>query len=355
MTSPLTLTHLRFDAVAETPIRLGGLQSGERLRDALAKVMLRAVCPERQRGRTPTPEHAAVCPVCWLLAAQGSLPGDERDLNGEVRRAYALAAPPNLPDSIESGQTFSFVLTLFGEGLHFMPYFILAVPEVGRSGIGPGGGRFSLQSILAINPLAVEGCIETILATGDNIVRLPKTPINAQHVEQAAARLKPTGDLHLRFLTPTRLVDGDLLVKSPDFGVFFRRLLQRIDQVSQQYAGEARRPAQEVEHLHALADQVRLVEAQTTWVDLWGPSGRTGNRTPMGGFTGWAAYRAKDWQPLLPWLILGQGVQAGKLAAKGNGVFQLEIPGQPSYWDSLFHSMRRKGASYDHHPAPGCR
>lgn len=44
--TPLTFTHLRFQARAVQPIRLGEYQGAERLRDALAQVMLRAVCPE---------------------------------------------------------------------------------------------------------------------------------------------------------------------------------------------------------------------------------------------------------------------------------------------------------------------
>ena len=90
--TPLTFTHLRFQARARTAIRLGEYQGAERLRDALAQVMLRAVCPDpstalRQaqggssgrRAETPSPEHAAVCPACWLLAAQTD-PGAVRRL-----------------------------------------------------------------------------------------------------------------------------------------------------------------------------------------------------------------------------------------------------------------------------------
>jgi hypothetical protein len=54
MTTPLTFTHLRFQARAFTPIRLGQYQGAERLRDGLAQVMLRAVCPETHRMERPS-------------------------------------------------------------------------------------------------------------------------------------------------------------------------------------------------------------------------------------------------------------------------------------------------------------
>jgi hypothetical protein len=55
----LTLTHLRFTAVAQTPIRLNRYLAGSYLRNALASVMRRTTCPETHRTGKPTPEHAA--------------------------------------------------------------------------------------------------------------------------------------------------------------------------------------------------------------------------------------------------------------------------------------------------------
>jgi hypothetical protein len=140
------------------------------------------------------------------------------------------------------------------------------------------------------------------------------------------------GDVRVRFLSPTRLIDSDHTVKAPDFAIFFRRLLKRMDDLSQQHNGGKQRTPEDVAELHGLADQVRLVEQATQWIDLWGPSGRTGRSTPMGGLVGSAVYRSKHWDRLLPWLLLGQGVQVGKLTAKGNGVFQVELGGRNGYW-----------------------
>lgn len=323
--------HLRFDLRALSPLKLGGYQAGERLRDGLAQVMLQAVCPENPRKEKPDPEHAAACPVCWLLAAETD--------PGLVRRAYSLVPPLPPVDLAPAGGRFSFVLTLFGDGLRFLPYFVLAVPEMGRQGVGPGRGKFELEAIWGLQPLL--GARFPVLLPGEQVVR-PPAALDAADVLALAGTMPLPSELHLRFLTPTRLVDDNRLVKAPDFGVFFRRLLQRIDALAYQHAGAGRRPLEEVERLYDLADGVRLVEANTTWTDLWGPSGRTGRDTPMGGFTGSAVYRARDWSSLLPWLLLGQGTQVGKLAAKGNGVFELGLNSLPGYWSSCFEVGDRK-------------
>ena len=330
MSTNLTLTHLRFDVIARNTIKLGREEAGNRLRNALASVMLRTVCPERKPGVPPLPEHVAICPACWLLAANVDA--------GKVRRAYSLVPPIPPRDIVQTGERFSFVLTLYGEGFNFLPYFVLAVPEMGQGGVGPGRGQFELEAIWAADPLTQT--VEAVLRPGEQMVYLPKSSIGWQTVHSFAtkqrAALEKSQKVQLRFLTPTRLVNRKKLVKVPDFGVFFQRMLNRIDQLGQQFAGDKRRNKVELDRLHQLANQVRLMETRTRWIDLWSWSGRTRKKSPMGGFVGWATYQAIEWDELLPWILLGQGTHTGKSAVKGNGVFEMAIEGQRGYWEWLF-------------------
>jgi len=121
----LTLTHLRFTCQSTTPIELPGYRAGGQLRGALGNIMRRAYCPEARfgNGRATTPEHAALCPVCWLLAAN--------EHPGEERRGYSMVAPPVNYRPFATGERFDFGLTLFGDTLRLMPYFLLAVAEMG--------------------------------------------------------------------------------------------------------------------------------------------------------------------------------------------------------------------------------
>jgi hypothetical protein len=317
----LTLTHLRFTVETLSPLRLGAYEAGMRLRGALGNVMRRAYCAGDARDHG----HAAACPVCWLLAAN--------EHPGEERRGYALVPPLNPPEAYAPGQRFAFGLTLFGDALRYLPYFILAVPEMGRGGIGPGRGQFALREVWAANPLLDE--FQPLLAEGETLVRNPALMVTHAHVTQAAEGLAEIlkGRLTLNFLTPTRLIQQDALLKLPDFGAFFARLLKRLDELDEQFAGGQGRPLAEVQALQSLADQVRLMETDTRWVELWSGSSRTSRQTPMGGFVGAAVYAASPeaWRPLLPWLIWGQAAQVGKDVVKGNGWYELVAPGWRRY------------------------
>lgn len=326
------LTHLHLQSTTHTDLILDHHLAGNNLRNALANVMLHATCPETSRRAQPTPEHAAVCPACWLLAAETD--------PGRVVRAYTVVPPLPARERVPAGQPFSFGLTLFGDAFQFLPYVVLAAAEMGRVGVGPGRrdglGRFSLTTIDAVNPLS--GARARLLSPGDPLVRLPAVAVSPSDagaaVAQLAERLRGGGDLTLRFLTPLRLEEDDRLFKTPDFGVFFRRLLLRLDDLGRNFAGAERRDPADVAALHAAADRVRLVEARTRWHELWSYSGRKGQDTPLSGLVGAATYHAADWSPLLPALVRGQGAQVGKSAVKGNGVYEIaEL--SPGYWSWL--------------------
>ena len=314
---PLTSIRLRFHCVVESPIQLGGLRAGSNLRGALVNVMQRATCA----GDPSDAAHLAICPVCWLVAAN--------DHPGQDRRGYVITPPMEVAESLEPGAGLDFHITLFGEAVRYLPYFVLAVPETGRTGVGPGRGRFALRTIHAEHPLNGDW---TVLAEGENVVRPPAQPVAHADILQAAEKFAGNlGDrstrLRLDFLTPLRVILEERLLKSPDFGAIFNHILRRLDELAVQHAGGAERPLEERQRLWNLANRVRLVESKTNWVDVLSGSSRTGQPTWISGLVGpaWYSAPAEAWRELLPWLLWGEIVQVGKDTAKGNGVYRMKF------------------------------
>jgi len=271
------------------------------------------------------------CPVCWLLAAN--------EKPGQERRGYALTPPLGEPTAgLKPGARFEFGLTLFGSALQFLPYFVLAVPEMGRAGVGAGRGKFTLKSVWAENPFT--HARECLLAEGDNLVHTPTLALTHAQVEQIANRRWRIADgsaeienreleIEIDFLTPTRLIEDGKLAQAPAFDALFARLLKRLDDLARQHCGGSGRPRAEIESLQRMAEQVRLIETETRWVEVWSGSSRTGKRTPLSGLVGRAVYAAprEAWRLLLPWLLWGQLAQVGKDTVKGNGVIVISDSG----------------------------
>lgn len=317
---PLTSTHLQFICQASTPLCLetDSFRAGSNLRGALAQVMARAYCT----GDTSTPAHTASCPICWLLAAN--------EKPGQERRGYALVPP--LPGNkasqqLETGERFEFGITLFGNAAKFLPYFVLAVPEMGRLGVGPGRGKFTLTSLWARNPLT--GARECLMAEGERMVHTPTLALDHAQVRAHSEHALSSGtdSLVIRFQTPLRMIDRGELAKTPDFPVLFARLLKRLDDLAEQHSGGSRRSLEEVATLKDQAERVYLMETNTRWIDVWSGSSRRGVPSPMGGLVGRAVFKAPTqvWRSLFPWLLWGQLVQVGKDTVKGNGVLSITL------------------------------
>jgi len=303
---------------------------GPSIRGALFGALRRHYCfaPDE-----PDPTHSAVCPVCWLLSRED--PGWERGRTPP--RPYTIEPPLETKTRYEPGESFSFGITLFGQATNLFPYLVLAVPEMGRAGIGRKGeenkrrGRFSLRLIEEVNPLT--GQRRKLLGRGERMVQAPESPAEHKQVQALAEELAGKfatrrSPLLIRFLTPTRIGERRAeekrwLVNRPLFAPFFRRLLERLEALSTLYGGGP--PDWDKDALLALADEVRLVEDRTRWVDIRSFSRRLGRTTPVGGFLGEAVYEAEDWRPLLPWLIWGTMTHVGKDAVKGNGWYELRV------------------------------
>ncbi len=320
---PLTAVRLRFDCRAVTDVDLGGLRAGMRLRGALLNVMNRSICalspfppPERLRI---DPQHVETCPVCWLQLYEPR--------RGQARRAFALQPPLNVPARLPAGKDFSFRVTLLGEGQDYLPYFVLAVREVGEVGVGPRRGRFQA---LGVWSEGVDGESQPVWGARDAVLRAVSQKIAHSHVRDWSVRQKQAqtngnGEVTLWFSTPLRIIHEKRLLKTPRFEAIFDALLKRLDELADLYAGGYQRPYAERLWLRQAARQVELAENCTEWVELSSHSNRTDRDTWISGLIGRAVYRAPQavWDDLLEWLDWAEIVQVGKDTVKGNGVVRI--------------------------------
>jgi len=340
--SEFTAHHLRFEVEALTPLVLPAY-TGPSIRAALFDALQHHFCPASAAG-TPSAEHKAFCPVCWLMATEKS--GHHR--GRDVPRPYAVE-PPLLPGEknrrsrrFEAGERFAFGLTLFAQAVNLFPYLVVASPLMGQAGLGiplrenassrqEGGrgrrGQFTLRRIEALNPLTGE--VAPVMGEGQTIVRMPDVPVMARDVAAVSramlGRLDAGSLVQIHFRTPARIIDEGCLVHRPWLGPLFRRLLERLDALRGGFAGEP--PVSDREHLLALADKVRLTHDLTHWFEVKSGSRRLGRSTPVSGFVGTAIYQADPaaWQALLPYLLWGQATHVGKNATKGNGWYEVRV------------------------------
>lgn len=188
-----------------------------------------------------------------------------------------------------SGQQFPVVMNLFEADASSAGRIAAAVGEIAEQGIGPGRGRAQL--------IATDAKATTI--------ELSETNTGAVH---AAGIL---------FLTPTEIKGRDgQLVSEPEFGVLMSRIRDRISTLRTLYG-----PGPLEIDFRAFAQRassVRMTSSSLRHVAIERTSSRTGQRHPLGGFTGDAAYEG-DLTEFLPYLRAASLTGVGRQTVWGKG------------------------------------
>jgi len=259
---------------------------------------------------------------------------DEEGRRGsDVPRPYTVEPPLPAQGRHEPGELFQFGVTVFARALALFPYVIVAARRLEEEGIGRKApdsrgrwrpGRFSLERIVAVNPLTGEQ--QRVLQRGEELVSVPNVPVTHGQVLARAEALERSrvwvneGRLTLEFLTPIRLIGEGRPLRRPGFQPLVQRLLERLSSLWEEY-GREELPI-DFEALMACASRVRVAEDATQWLEVRGYSTRQGAPKHLNGFVGRATYEGEI-GPLLPWLVWGEQTHVGKDAVKGCGLYRL--------------------------------
>jgi hypothetical protein len=224
------------------------------------------------------------------------------------------------------GESFVFGISLFGDAADLFPYVCQAVHRIGKIGVGYGRGQFVIRDIQAVNPLTGQkmSLIKEHSGTSGHRISGPGLPVTTASIEQAI-QAHTTGNLFMRFLTPTQLTHQKQTLSRPDFVSLIARLLERCQSLEQHYTSN---PTHHLiwrdRHLKLTeaALQVKLIENRTHWVNVYSGSRRSNRRNSIGGFIGEVGFEG-DMTVFLPWLFWGQSLHVGKNAVKGNGWYEI--------------------------------
>jgi hypothetical protein len=354
--------RLRFVTEVQTTIELNEHQ-GSAIRGALFHAMRGRFCNNKQADECAACPLVTTCPVATLLSTlKPGAPGGR-----DVPRPFTIQPP--IPSQRESesasqregesaserggsslghpveddrgrlffhhrpGERFEFGLTLYAQALQLFPYVVLTVRTFEEGGIGRrmerANGRWRrgtvrVQEVWAENPLTGER--QPVLDSGDNTVQVPDVPITHRQVCKFAGEQvskSASGQVTLRFLTPTRLVESGRLVKPHTFRFkpLLQRLLDRLESLSRDFSDT--KLDVDFSGLVAASEAVRVVDNRFWWEELRSYSTRRRADSPTSGLLGTVILEADDWTPFMPFLVWGQFTHVGKDATKGNGEYRI--------------------------------
>lgn len=239
-----------------------------------------------------------------------------------IPRPFILEPPLESKTEYAPGEEVAFNLILIGKPSELLPYFIVTLEEFSRRGIGKGRNPFTLNKIIASNPLTEKKAV--IYEYPDRTVRPQNLALTARDIwekEEAEAH-RWSDSICLNFLTPTRITYRESPARIPEFHIIIRNLLRRISSLCYFHHGLEYK-ASFSETINRAVNEITLVRNETRWYAFERYSSRQEKRIPLEGFVGRAFYKGhlKDFYPLLR---LGEIIHTGKGAVFGQGKFVIE-------------------------------
>lgn len=216
--------------------------------------------------------------------------------------------------SYKTGDLLYFDLVLFGHGLDYLPYFILAFQEVKRLGLGAGRHPFLMERVDQV----VGWEHIPIWQGGNNLLNPPQREDLASCLEPATHGF--SGHLKLSLETPLRLVFGGEMVTHLNFTPLMRALFRRLGFLGKAH-GRARLDLP-FNKLLEKAEGIELVESSLSWQEWERYSARQKKKLRMGGLVGTLHFQG-DLEAFWPFLRMGEIVHVGKGTVFGLGKIKI--------------------------------
>ncbi len=323
----LTLHHLEVSIEAVTPLALDAY-CGSALRGAFFRAIWSRFCANREAETCYECPLNAACPVSSLVAPLR----DEAPRGRDVPRPYIITPPHHAKGRYEPGETLTFSFTLIGDASKLYPYVIRTFQEMERNTLGHPlqelqgrRGRFLVKEIDAVHPFT--GQRAYLFRQDAPRPEKLQFGVTAEDVAARAKRLSPES-LTINFLSPTRLIHEEHVLRQPRLDVLALRMAQRFEQIQQEYGGVNTDLTTFGRAWYlSIKEQVSYTQLEwdeTHWVDIRSYSSRQRQEMPMGGFVGRASF-AGSLTALHELLIWGELLRVGKNIVKGAGMYRIEM------------------------------
>jgi hypothetical protein len=230
---------------------------------------------------------------------------------------FVIEPPDDTTTFFKKGSAFDFSLILFGETNNSLPYFIYALDQMGKMGIGKKvdgkRGQFCLSSVSMNNTV--------IYSESDRSLRPGWSPCQLKLRDNTDCSCE-IRKICVTLETPLRLKFQNHLNADLPFHVLVRAMLRRLSLLFSVYGnGE---PNLNYRQLVSDANSIKCMDSNLYWYDWKRYSQRQDSKMFMGGMIGTVVYHGHINQ-FLPLLDLASRVHLGKQTAFGLGKISVEV------------------------------
>jgi len=295
---------------------------GNTLRSAFGARLREITCTGKNECRNCLIEDK--CPYSYLFATR--IPKNSAVLKKQenIARPFVLEAPNLRQTSFKKGEHAKFNFTLFGKGIEYFPYFLVAIRSMGTHGIGRGYrhglGSFRIKNMKSVDELNNK---EIIVYENDMVFNHELRISYSEILQNSEAY---DGDLKLIFVTPTQIKKEDRYIIEPDFRSLMSRLLFRVNVLAEFHGNGMLYSKDEVREILKKCQEITLIDKKINAIDYmqrYSKQQKRMIRIPT-FFVGELVYHGAFSKEMMALLELGRFTHVGKLATFGCGKYEVE-------------------------------
>jgi hypothetical protein len=305
---------------------------GSTLDGALDRALHAVVCLQRKKECQKCPSSPA-CPYLAIFEPQDltqKIQGDAETIRryNKTPRPYVIEPPLERKVCYLPSERLTFRVLLFGRGIRYLPWLIVALQLLEQKGLGRGRAKMELLKIRTIHPLSgrwkpiYQKDYEAGLHPNGSLLIYP------EEIFQKAKEFE-SEEVTLEFLTPTRIKHQGKWVARPTFAQLFLAISRRAKLLSMFYGNGGKMA--EPEGLLEEAENISLKSSTLRWRDWKRYSRRQKETMTLGGVVGRATYVGENLSKFMPCLVLGQLIHVGK-SHFGMGKYVIQENGAFEEW-----------------------
>jgi CRISPR-associated endoribonuclease Cas6 len=299
----LTFALFEFVLVPERTIVFPPFK-GNVFRGALGKTLRYLTCAFRDKDCS----DCLIRDKCIYSRMFESIHSGGESILKNIERAphpFVLYVPDKYHLEYPENSKVHFFLTLVGEAVDYISYFILAFEEMGRNGIGKQRTPFAVERVMCGG--------KNIYDTVEKKVTKDFPLLTGKDLMGEQARVN---EIKIELETPIRLKFGGKFRKHITFEMIIRNLLRRIQLLAALYCGGPARV--DFVDLIEKSKGIKVMDSAVHWVRQTRFSYRQEKSVGVGGVCGSISFEG-DIGPFISFLRLAEYLHVGKSTAFGLG------------------------------------
>jgi len=198
--SRFKLAHYRLTLEALDDLHLPQFK-GSALRGGFGHTFKRLACMENRRCDKQC-HRGNACAYGYVF--ETTPPQDSEVLSNfsDIPRPFIIAPTPDRREKIRRGEKLTFGLTLIGQGINHLPYFLVVFKEMGQIGLGRGRGKYQLTAVHGVD--FQQGGLVPIYDVKSETIQANNLILTGEDISARASSM-PADYVTLEFIMPTRL------------------------------------------------------------------------------------------------------------------------------------------------------